>query len=62
MLKAIITRLLGIKSVGWANAYKRDDGTLMTGGMLYKTENEALEKGRLSGATSQYIGTKQLYY
>lgn len=62
MLKSIAIRVLGLREAGWANLYQREDGTKMTGGMLYKSKDEAELRGLCNSADSKYLGTKKLYY
>lgn len=62
MFKSIAIRLFGMRKAGWANVYLRHDGTMMTGGMLYNTRNEAIKKGRCYAAESEYVGTLKFYY
>lgn len=62
MFKSLAIRFFGMKKAGWANLYLREDGSKMTGGMLYKTKDEALKKGLCHGSSSKYLGTKKLYF
>lgn len=61
MFKRLAARLLGLKSLGWVNVYRRVDGTRMTGSMIYKTRLEAMDKGLCHAANSTYIGTVKFY-
>ena len=62
MFKSIAIKIFGMRKAGWANMYRRQDGTIMTGGMLYKSKREAMTKGRCHGAESKYLGTVKFYF
>ena len=62
MFKSLAIRFFGMRKAGWANIYQRSDGSKMTGGMLYKTKEDAVSKGLCNGAASKYLGTKKLYF
>lgn len=59
--KKLAARILGLKSLGYANIYERHDGKLMTGSMIYPTKEVAIRRGRGLNAISDYVGTKEIF-